>query len=172
LDQNVWKEMHPDLAIEPEISACSTRFWIPIGAVLFIVALTVSALVVPQLRLLHFLQALIYIAVVILARRNSMWGFGAGVTIAVIWNSLQLFVNHLVQAGIVAFWHFLSTGQVQRLDTMMVALGCIAHFILIFACLTASVGDRATDKNWWKFAGGGAIAVAYFALIVAVALPR
>jgi hypothetical protein len=64
--------MHPDLAIEPEISASSTRFWIPIGAALFIVALIVSALVVPQLRLLHCLQALIYVAVVILARRNSM----------------------------------------------------------------------------------------------------
>ena len=164
--------MHSDLAIESQISASSTRLWIPIGATLFIVALTVSALVVPQLRLLHFLQALIYIAVVILALRNNMWGFGAGVTIAVIWNSLQLFVNHLVQAGAVAIWHFLSTGQVRRLDTMMVTLGCIGHFILIFACLAASVEDRATDRKWWKFAGGGAIAAAYFALIVAVALPR
>ena len=164
--------MLPDLAIEPEISASSTRFWIPIGAALFIVALTVSALVVPQLRLLHFLQALIYVAVVILARRNSMWGFGAGVTIAVIWNSLQLFVTHLVQAGAVALWHFLSAGQVRRVDTMMVTLGCIGHFILIFACLAASVEDQGTDRKWWKFAGGGAIAVAYFVLIVAVALPR
>jgi hypothetical protein len=150
----------------------ATRVWIPIAAALFTVALIVSAVVLPELRLLHVLQTLIYAAIVILARRNSMWGFGAGVTIAVIWNSLQLFVTHLVQAGAVAFWHFLSTGQVRRLDTMMVTLGCIGHFILIVACLVASVEDRVTDRKWWKFAGGGAIAVAYFALIVAVALPR
>jgi hypothetical protein len=162
----------PSLAIEPAISASSTRFWIPLGAALFIVALMVSAIVVPQLRLLHFLQALIYLAVVILARHNSMWAFGAGVTVAIVWNGLQLFVSHLVQAGAVVFWHFVSTGQVSRLDTMMVPLGCIGHFILIFACLVAAVENRSAARKWWRFAGGGAIALAYFALIVAVALPR
>ena len=37
-----------------------TRVWIPIGAGLFIAALAGSAVVVPQLRLLHVFQALIY----------------------------------------------------------------------------------------------------------------
>jgi hypothetical protein len=55
---------------------------------------------------------------------------------------------------------------------MMVPLGWIGHFILIFACLVASFENQTTERKWWKFAGGGAIAVAYFALIVAVALPR
>jgi hypothetical protein len=41
-----------------------TRVWIPIGAGLFLVALAVSAVAVPELRPLHFLQALIYVAVV------------------------------------------------------------------------------------------------------------
>jgi hypothetical protein len=92
----------------------ATRVWIPIGAVLFLIALTVSAWVVPQLRLLHLLQAFIYVVIVILARRNSAWGFGAGVTIGVVWNSLNLFVTHLMQAGAVAFWFFVHTGQVRR----------------------------------------------------------
>jgi hypothetical protein len=61
--------------------ASATRVWIPIGSALFLIALTVSARVVPQLRLLHLLQAFIYVVIVILARRNSVWGFGAGVTI-------------------------------------------------------------------------------------------
>jgi len=45
--------------------------WIPIGAGLFVIALAGSALVVPELRLLHLLQALIYVAIVILARRTA-----------------------------------------------------------------------------------------------------
>jgi hypothetical protein len=49
-----------------------------IAAALFNVALIVSAVVLPELRLLHVLQALIYVAIVILARRNSMWRLGAG----------------------------------------------------------------------------------------------
>src|SRR5215469_10351154 len=122
---------------DPVVGNLWTRTWIPIGAGLFIVALAVSAMVVPQLRLLHLLQALIYVVVVILARRNSAWGFGAGFTVAVAWNSLNLFVTHLMQAGGVEFWSFLRTGHVRRLDTMMVPLGGIGHFILLVACLTA-----------------------------------
>jgi hypothetical protein len=150
----------------------STRVWIPIGAALLLVALAISALVVPQLRILHLLQALIYIAIVVLARRNSVLGLGAGVTIGVVWNSLNLFVTHLMQAGVVAFWFFVRTGQVRRLDTMMVTLGGIGHFILIIACLTALFHQPTDKRKWWKFAAGGALTLAYFALIVAVARPR
>jgi hypothetical protein len=149
-----------------------TRVWIPIGAGLFLVALAISALVVPELRLLHFLQALIYVAVVILARRNSSWGLGAGFTIAVFWNCFNLFVTHLMQAGIVEFWSSVHTGQVQRLDTMMVPLGGFGHLILITACVAALLNKTTESKKWWKFAGGGFLTLAYFALIVAVARPR
>lgn len=148
------------------------RIWIPVGAAIFCLALAVSALVVPQLRLLHILQALIYVAVVILARRSSVWGLGAGVTIAVIWNSLNLFVTHLMQAGVVAFWSFVHTGQARRLDTMMVAVGGIGHFILILACLVALRDRRMNKKRWWEFVGGGIATLAYLALIVAIARPR
>jgi hypothetical protein len=150
----------------------ATRVWIPIGAALFLIALTVSAWVVPQLRLLHFLQAFIYVAIVILARRNSVWGFGAGVTIGVVWNSLNLFVTHLMQAGVVAFWFFMHTGQARRLETMMVTLGGIGHFVLIIACLAALFHQTTEDRKWWKFVGGGAWSLVYFFLIIAVARPR
>jgi hypothetical protein len=150
----------------------ATRVWIPIGAALFTVALVVSALVVPQLRLLHFLQALIYVAVVILARHNSMWGVGAGVTIAVVWNSLNLFVTHNMQRGAAAFWSFLWTGQMRELIPMLVMLGGIGHLVLITACLAALFDRRIKDKKLWKMVAGGVVALAYFALIVIVARPR
>lgn len=156
----------------PVNGSSSTRVWIPIGAALFFVALTISALVIPQLRLLHLLQAFIYVAVVILARRNSVWGLGAGVTIGVVWNSFNFFVTHLVQAGVVAFWSFVRTGQVRRLDTMMVTLGSIGHAVLIIACLAALFNQTTDNKEWWKFVGGGALTLAYFVLIIAVARPR
>lgn len=154
----------------PWISA--TRVWIPIGAALFTVALIVSALVVPELRLLHVLQALIYVAVVILARHNSMWGIGAGVAIAVFWNSLNFFVTHNMQKGAVEFWSFLRTGQMGELVPMMVMLGGIGHFVLIIACLAALLDRRIKDKKLWKMVAGGVVALAYMALIVIVAGPR
>ena len=158
--------------LTPVDGSSSTHVWIPIGAALFLVALAVSAVAVPELRLLHFLQALIYVAVVILARRNNAFALGAGFTIAVAWNCLEFFGPHLMQAGAVMFWSFLHTGQVQHLETMMVPIGGIGHSILIIACLTALFHQTTDTKKWWKFVGGGALVLGYFALIVAIARPR
>jgi hypothetical protein len=150
----------------------SAQVWIYIGATLFLVALLVSAIVVPELRLLHSFQALIYVAVIVLARRNSAWGYGAGFAIAVVWNGMSLFITHLMQAGAVAFWSSLRTWHVEQLVPMMVTLGGAGHFILIFASIMALLRQNADATKWWKFAGGGALAVAYFALIVSFARPH
>ncbi len=150
----------------------ATLMWIPIGAGLFLVALAVSAVAVPELRLLHFLQALIYVAVVILSRRNNVFALGAGFTIAVAWNCLEFFGPHLIHAGAVMFWSFLHTGQVQHLETLMVPIGGIGHFILMIACPTALIHQTTDTKKWWKFIAGGVLVLEYFALIVAIARPR
>jgi hypothetical protein len=155
----------------PGTGLASTRIWIPIGAAIFLVALTISALVVPQLRLLHLLQSFIYVAVVILARRNNVFALGAGFTIAIAWNCLEIFGPHLMQKGAVALWAFLHTGQIHHLETMMVPVGGIAHFILIVACLTALFQTTDT-KKWWKFLAGGLLVLGYFAVIVAIARPH
>ena len=158
-----------------QIPVSGTRWanvWIPVGAGLFMVALTVSAIVVPRLRLLHLLQALIYVAVILLTRRNNALGFGAGITIAAIWNSLNLFVTHLFQAGAREFWSLLLTGHLRRPDTMMVTLGGVAHFILIIACVAAFLQLHPGKKEWGQFVAGGVLVLAYFALIIVAAAPR
>jgi hypothetical protein len=149
-----------------------TRVWISIGAAFFIIALIGSAVVVPQLRPLHFFQALIYVGIVILAWCDSPWGFGAGAAVALFWNGLQLFVTHNFQAGASLLWSFLQTGAVHRFDTMMVPVGGFGHFILIIACIAGVVGQKSGNRIWWKFFGGGAICLTYFALIVFLLLPR
>ncbi len=150
----------------------STHVWIPIGAGLFLVALVVSAIAVPELRLLHLLQALIYVMVVIFARRNNVFAFGAGFTMAVAWNCLEFFGPHLIQAGAAMLWSFLHTGQVQHLETMMVPVGAVGHLILIIACLAALFNHATDTKKWWKFLAGGVLVLGYFAVIVAIARPR
>jgi len=77
-----------------------------------------------------------------------------------------------MQAGAVAFWLFVHTGQVRRPETMMVTLCGIGHFVLIIACLAALFDQTTRDRNWWKFVGGGACTFVYFFLIIAVARPR
>ena len=135
-------------------------------------ALTVAAVFVPQIRLLHVFQALIYVAVIVLTRRNSAWGFGAGVIIAVLWNGLQLFVTHLFQAGAGQFWALLRTGHVSRPDTLMVMVGGVSHFLLIIGCMAGFLQLRPGIKQWGRFFGGGLLAFAYLVLIVVSTLPR
>jgi hypothetical protein len=145
---------------------------IPIGVILFILALTLSAVFVPQLRPLHLFQALIYVAVFVLTRRNSPWGFGVGVTIPAAWNCLNLFVTHLFQAGAEQLWFLLHARHVSRPDTMMVMVGGVAHFLLIIACMAGFMQLRPGIKQWGQFFAGGLLALAYFALIVVTLAPH
>jgi hypothetical protein len=134
----------------------ATRVWIPTAAALFTVALIVSAVVLPELRLPHVLQALIYVAVV--------------------WNSLNLFVTHNMQRGLKLFWSLLQAGQIplgpHPTVPMMVLLGGIGHLVLISACLAALFDRRLDDKKPWKMVAGGVSVLAYFALIIIVSAPR
>ena len=142
------------------------------GSSLFIVALAGSAFVVPQLRVLHLLQALIYVVIIILNRRNRPEVFGAAIGVAVVWNSLNLFITHLTQAGTREFWSLLTTGQVRRFDTMMVAVGSLGHFILIVACVAAFLRLGRPPGAWWRLGAGAMAALAYLALIIVAAAPR
>jgi hypothetical protein len=143
-----------------------------VGVGLFILALTLSAIFVPSLRLLHLFQSLIYVAVIVLTRRNSAWGFGMGVIIAVFWNGLNLFVTHLFQAGAGQFWSLVTTGHVTRPDTLMVMVGGMAHFLLIIACMAGFLQLRPGMKHWGKFFAGGLLTLAYLILIFAIAAPH
>jgi hypothetical protein len=152
------------------------RVSISIGVGLFLLGLALSAFFVPQLRLLHVFQALIYLAVLVLTRRNSPWGFGIGVIVPTAWNCLNLFVTHLFQKGAVQFWSLVRTGQfwfllrtghVSRPETMTVTVGGVAHFLLIVACMAGFLQLQPRMKQWGQFFAGGFLALAYFALIIA-----
>jgi hypothetical protein len=156
----------------PEDRSGWTRVTISIGVGFFLLALALSAVIVPQLLKLHSLQALIYLAVLVLTRRNSPWGYGIGVIVPTAWNCLNLFVTHLFQKGAIQFWSLLCSGHVSRPETMAVTVGSVAHFLVIIACMAGFLQLQPRRKQWGQFFGGGILALAYFALIIAVAAPR
>lgn len=155
------------VATRPPTSArtMATDIWIPIGALLFISALAGAAAVVPRLRVLHFFQALIYVAVVVFARRGHSAAFGAGIVIAAAWNALNLFITHNFQSGARLLWSYIQSGSASRIDTMMVFVGGVAHFVLIAACTTAFLALRPDGRAWRGFALGGFGVLLYMAAI-------
>lgn len=142
------------------------HWWILLGVGLFLTALAVSAFLVPQIRVLHAFQSLIYVAVVVLAGRNSPWGFGIGALMAVAWNCLNLFVTHLMQAGVAQLLSLIRTGHMAHPVALMVMIGGVGHFILLIACTIDFLALRPSVRQWGQFFGGGWLAIAYLALIV------
>jgi cytochrome bd-type quinol oxidase subunit 2 len=118
------------------------------------------------------LQALIYVAVILLTRRNNPWGFGAGVVVPTAWNCLGLFITHLIQGGAIELWTALHTGHISQPDRVTVLLGGLAHFLLIIACIAGFLQLHPGRKQWAQFFGGGLVAMAYFALIIVTTAPR
>jgi hypothetical protein len=143
------------------ISAC-----ILVGSGIFVLGLIVSAVFAPEWRVLHLLQAMIYAAVVVLTRRKSAWGFGAGVTVAVFWNSLLLFTSPLIREGTQELLAAIRNGSAPRPDRMLTLLAFGGHILLILGCLAGFFRTRPGVRLWGKFAAGGVLAICYFVAIV------
>jgi hypothetical protein len=109
---------------------------------------------------------LIYVAILMLTRRNSPWGFGIGTIVPAAWNCMNLYLTHLMQTGMELLWSLLRTGHASRPVPITVAVGGLGHFILILACLVGFLRLRPGLYQWLRFIAGGVLAMAYLALIV------
>lgn len=145
---------------------------IVVGALLVFAGLLLSAVFDPGLRVLHGFQALIYVAVLVLTRKNSAWGFGAAVFIATVWNCLTMVVKTFVWQGLGQLLMLVQTGRMENPTQLIVVMAAIGHLILIIACLVAFLRLRPGIKLWGQFLGGGLIALAYFAAIIITTGPR
>ena len=152
----------------------ATRVWIPIGAALFVVALIGSALILPELRLLHVLQAFIYVAIVILAAKQQHVGYRRGHRDRRLLERTQSLRDSQHAEGGGRVLVVAADGPDRGVSgiPMLVLLGGIGHLLIIAGCLAIAFDRRITDKKLWKMVAGGVVALAYFALIVIVARPR
>ena len=148
--------------------------WLIVGScAVFIFILALAAVYDRPIRLLHAFQALIYVAVVIMARRRSAWGYGAGCLIAAFWNWTNLVHTTFIANGLQELNRALHTGQVRRPDQLIAVFAAAAHFILIGACVVGYSRIKSTG-SWepMKFLGGGLLAIGYFAGIVVLFGPQ
>jgi len=68
---------------------------VTIGGSFFIFALAVSAIFVPEIRWLHFVQSSLYVAAIMFSLRQSRWGYFIGASTAGLWDLLALFASPL-----------------------------------------------------------------------------
>lgn len=143
-----------------------------LGAGFFTFALVLSAVFDPSIRILHALQALIYIAVIVLTRRQNAWGFGAGCLIAAFWNYVNLFVTTFIKAGLDQLATLFTSGSLPRPDLAIAVVAATGHFLMIVACVAGFLATRPDRRQWTRFVGGGVAAVAYLVAIIFISGPQ
>jgi hypothetical protein len=147
---------------KPATNAAWINAFILVGSVMFLCALAVSAIFLPQWRVLHVLQALPYVAIIALTRRKSAWGFGAGVFTATFWNVLVLFRSPVGPQATQAIENLFRAGQAQRPDVLLQLFGACGHVLIIAACLVGFFRTRPAARQWSQFAAGGVLTIGYF----------
>lgn len=144
------------------------------GALGFLVVLFVSAYWEADLRWLHFCQAWMYIATLVLSMKDNRWGYFIGISIAAFWDYANLFVTNFLHAGIEQMLTFLRTaGHMARPDLFIAVPAWTANLLLLIACIYGYL--RIARKSWKdvaEFVSTAVLSTAYFALIMALFQPR
>jgi hypothetical protein len=136
------------------------------GSAMFVFGLAVSAAFAAEWRVLHFFQALIYVALVMLARRNSPRGFGIGLFVAGFWNALSLFTTTATRDGIVELARAMSTGKVERPDLLLNLFAFAGHTLIMIGCVIGFLRLRPGRREWSELVIAGLAGFAYLLAIV------
>lgn len=137
---------------------------IAIGSAMFVFGLAVSAAFAPEWRVLHLLQAFIYVAVVILTRRKNPAGFGAGLGVALFWDFLLLTTaghDILQELRTLAL-----TGRPQHPDLLLSTFAGCGHLLIIVACIFGFGRMRPAARQWLTCGFGAVVGLTYLLAIV------
>ena len=150
-----------------------SRWTVAIGAAVFIGVLFIAAYWEADIRWLHFFQAWMYLATIILVWKGNRWGYFIGVGAAVLWNYITLFVNTFLEQGLNQASILVHTGHLPRPDQFISVPGWLGNLMVIVGCVLAygwTADKRRSDIL--KFALALVGTTSFFALIVALFQPR
>lgn len=146
---------------------------IVIGAVCFIIVLAVSAAFETDIRWLHFFQAWMYVATIVLALRHNRWGYFIGISAAGFWDYANIFVTTFFANGLAEISTWIHTGRFTHPDQLIAVPAWFSNFLVIAGCLWAYArlpvrpsGDIA------RFLMAFVLTTAFFAADMALFQPR
>jgi len=108
-----------------------------IGGSIFILVLAVSAFWEADIRWLHFFQAWMYIAAMILSFRGNRWGYFIGLSAAGLWDYANLFVTTFFFNGLEQLSAWVRTGHLERPDLLIAVPAWFSNFLVIWGCVWA-----------------------------------
>src|SRR5215467_10804640 len=105
------------------------------GAVFFTLVLMLSALWDASIRWLHFFQASMYIATLVLGLRKNRWGYFIGISAAGLWDYLNIFATTFFFNGMQQLSQWIHTGHLQRPDLLIAVPTWFSNLFIVIGCL-------------------------------------
>jgi hypothetical protein len=144
-----------------------------VGATIFILVLFVSAVFEADIRWLHFFQAWMYVAAIVLSFRGSRWGHFIGISAAGLWDYANLVATNFFRGGLAELSGWIRTGHLARPDQLIAVPAWFSNLLVVIGCVWAY--SRRTEKplsDLARFVLAFALTTAFFAADMAIFQPR
>src|SRR5579859_2581960 len=122
------------------------EWFIVVGGCFFILVLAVSAFWEADIRWLHFFQAWMYIAAIVLGLRRNRWGYFIGISAAGLWDYTNIFATTFLYNGLQRLAEWIHTGHLQRADLLIAIPAWLSNFAVIAGCVWGYL--RLRDRSW------------------------
>lgn len=144
-----------------------------VGACVFIFVLALSAYYEADIRWLHFFQAWMYIATMVLALRRNRWGYFIGFSAALLWDYTSLFVTTFFFNGLQVLSVLVRTGHLSRPDLLIAVPAWFSNFFVVLGCAWAySRHATKSAADLGRLAVAFILTTGFFALDMALFQPR
>ena len=149
------------------------EWFLVIGGSIFIFVLALSAVWETDIRWLHFFQAWMYIAAIVLGLRGSRWGYFIGISAAGLWDYANIFVTTFFFNGLEQLSQWIHSGHLARPDLLIAVPAWFSNLAVVIGCVWAY--SRLREKSpgdAFRFITTFALTTGFFALDMAIFQPR
>ena len=135
--------------------------------------LGLSAYREPDIRWLHFFQAWMYVATIVLAHRRNRWGYFIGFSAAGLWIYTNLFATTFFFNGLQQLSHWVHTGRLERADLLIAVPAWFSNLLVVIGCVWGyfQVPTRSL-RDAGRLLVSFALTTGFFALDMALFQPR
>ena len=143
------------------------------GAGFFILVLGISAWWQADIRWLHFFQAWMYIAAIVLALRKNAWGYWIGFSAAGLWDYSNLVATTFFFNGLQQLSQWIQTGQLRRPDLLIAVPAWFANFFVVIGAVWGYARlPKKSQGDLVRLMVAFVLTTGFFALDMALFQPR
>ncbi len=160
--------------MKSEHSSLGGSEWcILIGGCFFILLLAVSAVWEADIRWLHFFQAWMYVAAILLSLRRNRWGYFIGFSAAGLWDYANVFATTFAFNGLQQFIAWVQTGHLARPDLAIAVPAWGSNLLVVVGCAWAYARLKMKSSgDVGRFLLAFLLTTGFFALDMALFQPR